>query len=158
MGRKKVEMKRIEDKSSRQVTFSKRRNGLIKKARELTVLCDVQIGVIVFSNSGKLYEFCSTGRQLEGPNCEQLSVTDLIKLENQFAAALTQIRAKKTELMLDFIKALHNKEIMLKEDNVHLEREMEAMKNGVGMVKRLRTHPNLHLVHSPQQATLSLLQ
>ncbi|KAF2292924.1 hypothetical protein GH714_029892 [Hevea brasiliensis] len=97
-------------------------------------------------------------RQLEGPTCEQLSVTDLIKLENQFAAALTQIRAKKTELMLDFIKALHNKEIMLKEDNVHLEREMEAMKNGVGMVKRLRTHPNLHLVHSPQQATLSLLQ
>ncbi|KAJ9176163.1 hypothetical protein P3X46_011505 [Hevea brasiliensis] len=61
MGRKKVELKRIEDKSSRLVTFSKRRNGLIKKARELSVLCDVEIGVIIFSSSGKLYEFCSNG-------------------------------------------------------------------------------------------------
>ncbi|KDP26828.1 hypothetical protein JCGZ_17986 [Jatropha curcas] len=55
-------MKRIEDRSSRHVTFSKRRNGLIKKARELPILCDVEIGVIVFSTGGRLYEFCSSGR------------------------------------------------------------------------------------------------
>ncbi|XP_011020777.1 PREDICTED: MADS-box protein FLOWERING LOCUS C-like isoform X2 [Populus euphratica] len=61
MGRKKVELKRIENKSSRQVTFSKRRNGLFKKARELSVLCDVQVAVLVFSSSGKLYEFSSVG-------------------------------------------------------------------------------------------------
>ncbi|XP_071709348.1 truncated transcription factor CAULIFLOWER D-like [Rutidosis leptorrhynchoides] len=59
MGRKKLEMKRIEDKSSRQVTFSKRRSGLIKKARHLSVLCDVDIAVVVFSAGGKLYESCS---------------------------------------------------------------------------------------------------
>ncbi|XP_047330786.1 agamous-like MADS-box protein AGL27 [Impatiens glandulifera] len=59
MGRRKLEMKRIEDKSSRQVTFSKRRNGLMKKARELSVLCDVDVTVIVFSNRGRLYDFCS---------------------------------------------------------------------------------------------------
>nr|QPF20772.1 MADS-box family protein [Chrysanthemum x morifolium] len=59
MGRKKLEMKRIEDKSSRQVTFSKRRTGLMKKARHLSVLCDVDIAVIVFSALGKLYESCS---------------------------------------------------------------------------------------------------
>ncbi|KAK2993301.1 hypothetical protein RJ640_000016 [Escallonia rubra] len=59
MGRRKVEMKRIEDKSSRQVTFSKRRGGLMKKARELSVLCGVDVGVVVFSCSGKLYDFCS---------------------------------------------------------------------------------------------------
>jgi hypothetical protein len=63
MGRKKVVLKRIEDKSSRQVTFSKRRNGLMKKARELSILCDVQVGLIVFSSRGKLYEFCSGNRQ-----------------------------------------------------------------------------------------------
>ncbi|KAI8526826.1 hypothetical protein RHMOL_Rhmol12G0027000 [Rhododendron molle] len=57
MGRKKVEMKRIEDKSTRQVTFSKRRGGLIKKARDLSVLCDVQVALIVFSSRGKPYEF-----------------------------------------------------------------------------------------------------
>nr|CAN67450.1 hypothetical protein VITISV_031401 [Vitis vinifera] len=59
MGRKKVELKRIEDKSSRQVTFSKRRNGLIKKARELSVLCDVDVAVLVFSSRGKLYEYAN---------------------------------------------------------------------------------------------------
>ncbi|KAK2996830.1 hypothetical protein RJ639_024837, partial [Escallonia herrerae] len=59
MGRRRVEMKRIEDKSSRQVTFSKRRGGLMKKARELSVLCGVDVGVVVFSCRGKLYDFCS---------------------------------------------------------------------------------------------------
>ncbi|PON54968.1 MADS-box transcription factor [Trema orientale] len=59
MGRKKVELKRIEDKSSRQVTFSKRRNGLIKKARELSVLCDIDVALIIFSSRGRLYEFAN---------------------------------------------------------------------------------------------------
>ncbi|PKI42286.1 hypothetical protein CRG98_037337 [Punica granatum] len=62
MGRKKLEMKRIEDKSSRQVTFSKRRSGLIKKARELSILCDVEVALLVFSSRGRLYEFCSGNR------------------------------------------------------------------------------------------------
>ncbi|PON45296.1 MADS-box transcription factor [Parasponia andersonii] len=59
MGRKKVELKRIEDKSSRQVTFSKRRSGLIKKARELSVLCDIDVALIIFSSRGRLYEFAN---------------------------------------------------------------------------------------------------
>ncbi|GLU06228.1 hypothetical protein SLE2022_232760 [Rubroshorea leprosula] len=62
MGRRKLQMKRIEDKSSRQVTFSKRRSGLIKKARELSILCDVDTAVIIFSSHGKLFEFSSTNR------------------------------------------------------------------------------------------------
>ncbi|CAL9069604.1 unnamed protein product, partial [Musa banksii] len=60
MVRGKTEMKRIENAASRQVTFSKRRNGLLKKAFELSVLCDVEIGLIVFSPRGKLYEFSSS--------------------------------------------------------------------------------------------------
>nr|BAK09617.1 MADS-box transcription factor [Cyclamen persicum] len=60
MGRRKLEIKRIEDKSSRQVTFSKRRNGLIKKARELSVLCEADVSLLVFSARGKLYEFSSS--------------------------------------------------------------------------------------------------
>ncbi|XP_057811191.1 agamous-like MADS-box protein AGL27 isoform X2 [Salvia miltiorrhiza] len=60
MGRRKLEIKRIEDKSSRQVTFSKRRNGLLKKAKELSVLCDLDIGAIIYSCRGKLYHYCST--------------------------------------------------------------------------------------------------
>uniref|UniRef100_A0A5B6YXS2 Putative MADS-box domain protein n=1 Tax=Davidia involucrata TaxID=16924 RepID=A0A5B6YXS2_DAVIN len=59
MGRGKVQLKRIEDSNSRQVTFSKRRSGLMKKALELSVLCDVEVALFVFSGRGRLYEFCS---------------------------------------------------------------------------------------------------
>lgn len=62
MGRGRVELKRIENKINRQVTFAKRRNGLLKKAYELSVLCDAEVALIIFSNRGKLYEFCSSSR------------------------------------------------------------------------------------------------
>ncbi|KAK8607745.1 hypothetical protein V6N13_046353 [Hibiscus sabdariffa] len=60
MVRGKTEMKRIENAASRQVTFSKRRNGLLKKAFELSVLCDAEVALIIFSARGKLYEFSSS--------------------------------------------------------------------------------------------------
>lgn len=65
MGRGKIEIKRIENTNSRQVTFSKRRNGLFKKAHELAVLCDAQVAVIIFSSTGKLYPFSSVGSSME---------------------------------------------------------------------------------------------
>ncbi|XP_021675625.2 agamous-like MADS-box protein MADS3 [Hevea brasiliensis] len=61
MGRGRVELKRIENKINRQVTFSKRRNGLLKKAYELSVLCDAEVALIIFSSRGKVYEFGSAG-------------------------------------------------------------------------------------------------
>ncbi|XP_004293712.1 PREDICTED: MADS-box transcription factor 6-like [Fragaria vesca subsp. vesca] len=60
MGRGKVVMKRIENKINRQVTFTKRRLGLFKKAQELSVLCDAQVALIVSSSRGKLFDFAST--------------------------------------------------------------------------------------------------
>ncbi|XP_056694407.1 MADS-box protein FBP24 isoform X2 [Spinacia oleracea] len=57
MGRGKIEMKRIENRTNRQVTFSKRRQGLLKKTNELAVLCDAQIGLIIFSGTGKLHTY-----------------------------------------------------------------------------------------------------
>ncbi|CAL9765728.1 unnamed protein product [Musa acuminata subsp. burmannicoides] len=57
--RGRVEMRRIEDRTSRQVRFSKRRSGLFKKAFELAVLCDAEVALLVFSPGGKLYEFSS---------------------------------------------------------------------------------------------------
>ncbi|XP_052133900.1 MADS-box transcription factor 56 [Oryza glaberrima] len=59
MVRGRTELKRIENPTSRQVTFSKRRNGLLKKAFELSVLCDAEVALIVFSPRGRLYEFAS---------------------------------------------------------------------------------------------------
>nr|GLL49296.1 agamous-like MADS-box protein AGL19 isoform X2 [Ipomoea trifida] len=60
MVRGKTEMKRIENASSRKVTFSKRRSGLLKKAFELSVLCDAEVTLIIFSQNGKLSEFSSS--------------------------------------------------------------------------------------------------
>ncbi|XP_031490891.1 agamous-like MADS-box protein AGL9 homolog isoform X2 [Nymphaea colorata] len=59
MARRRVELKRIENRASRHVTFSKRRNGLMKKAYEISVLCGVEVALIIFSSKGKLYEFSS---------------------------------------------------------------------------------------------------
>lgn len=60
MARGKIVIKRIEKMSSRQVTFAKRRHGLLKKARELAILCDVQVSAIVFSSTCRLYEYASS--------------------------------------------------------------------------------------------------
>ncbi|KAJ7953074.1 MADS-box transcription factor [Quillaja saponaria] len=61
MGRGKIEIKPIENSTNRQVTYSKRRNGIFKKAHELTVLCDAKVSLIMFSDSGsaKLHEYIS---------------------------------------------------------------------------------------------------
>lgn len=59
IGRGRIEIKRIENTTNRQVTFCKRRNGLLKKAYELSVLCDAEVALIVFSNRGRLYEYAN---------------------------------------------------------------------------------------------------
>ncbi|XP_019154918.1 PREDICTED: MADS-box transcription factor 23-like isoform X2 [Ipomoea nil] len=70
MGRGKIPIRRIDNTTSRQVTFSKRRNGLLKKAKELAILCDAEVGLVIFSSTGKLYEFASTSMKaiMEGYN------------------------------------------------------------------------------------------
>ncbi|XP_010058032.2 MADS-box protein FBP24-like [Eucalyptus grandis] len=65
MGRGKIEIRRIENKTTRQVTFAKRRVGLLKKTHELAVLCDAQIGLIIFSSSGKIFDYCSQSSSMQ---------------------------------------------------------------------------------------------
>ncbi|XP_047324017.1 floral homeotic protein DEFICIENS-like [Impatiens glandulifera] len=60
MARGKIQIKRIENDTNRQVTYSKRRNGLFKKAGELTVLCDAKVSIIMFSSTSKLHEYMSS--------------------------------------------------------------------------------------------------
>ncbi|KAK1612582.1 hypothetical protein QYE76_036255, partial [Lolium multiflorum] len=59
MGRGRTEIRRIPNAVSRQVTFGKRRAGLLKKANELAVLCDVDVGLLVFSDAGQPFHYCS---------------------------------------------------------------------------------------------------
>ncbi|KAK4344182.1 hypothetical protein RND71_037276 [Anisodus tanguticus] len=56
-GRRKIPMRKIEKQEDRYATFSKRRKGLYKKASELVAECDVDIGIILFSPTGKPFSF-----------------------------------------------------------------------------------------------------
>ncbi|XP_047946270.1 MADS-box protein JOINTLESS-like isoform X2 [Salvia hispanica] len=60
MVRQKIQIKKIDNLTSRQVTFSKRRRGLFKKAQELATLCDAEIALIVFSATGRLYDYSTS--------------------------------------------------------------------------------------------------
>lgn len=57
MGRVKIQMRKIVDRQQRNVAFAKRKSGFLKKAYELFILCDVQMVLIFFSPSGKLFLF-----------------------------------------------------------------------------------------------------
>lgn len=56
-GRRKIEIKKIENKDSMYTTFTKRRNGLFRKARKLAALSGADIAAIVFSPKDKLYAY-----------------------------------------------------------------------------------------------------
>ncbi|GLJ26922.1 hypothetical protein SUGI_0526930 [Cryptomeria japonica] len=65
MGRGKIEIKKIEKPSNRHVTFSKRRLGLAKKAQELSILCSADVGLVIFSDNGKLFTHPESSCQLD---------------------------------------------------------------------------------------------
>ncbi|CAH8292165.1 unnamed protein product [Eruca vesicaria subsp. sativa] len=132
MGRGKIEIKRIENANSRQVTFSKRRAGLLKKAHELSVLCDAEVAVIVFSKSGKLFEFSSTScmkktllrygnyqisSDVHGINCkvenqEECTEMDLLKDE------ISKLQEKHLQMQGKRLNTLSLKELQ------HLEKQL----------------------------------
>ncbi|CAL5332850.1 unnamed protein product [Camellia sinensis] len=76
MGRVKLEIKRIENNTNKQVTFSKRGNGLIKKAYELSVLCDIDVALIMFSPSARLTHFSSPKTRLEDVFTRFINLSD----------------------------------------------------------------------------------
>ncbi|XP_074273071.1 MADS-box protein SOC1-like [Silene latifolia] len=104
MVRGKTQMKRIENATSRQVTFSKRRNGLLKKAFELSVLCDAEVALIIFSPRGKLYEFASCSMQEtigryqrhlrdSQPAKDKSAVQDMQSLKEETASLIKKVEA-----------------------------------------------------------------
>lgn len=60
VGRKKVDIRPIPEGRKRQVTFMKRKTGLLKKAMELSILCQCEMAVVIFNHNGKLYDYGST--------------------------------------------------------------------------------------------------
>ncbi|XP_048231369.1 MADS-box protein SVP isoform X2 [Ricinus communis] len=103
MTRQKIQIKKIDNITARQVTFSKRRRGLFKKAYELSTLCDAEIALLVFSATGKLFEYASSSlnqvierHNLHPRNLGRLDQPSLeLQLEN--CTALSKEVAEKTQ-------------------------------------------------------------
>lgn len=137
MGRGKIEIKRIENSSNRQVTYSKRRSGIIKKAKEITVLCDAQVSLVIFASSGRMHEYCSpsttvvdlldkyhkqSGKRLWDAKHEHLSnEIDRIKKEND------SLQIELRHLKGQDILSLPHKELMAIE---------EALDTGLAAVRK----------------------
>ncbi|XVF36597.1 hypothetical protein REPUB_Repub19eG0070800 [Reevesia pubescens] len=104
MAREKIKIKKIDNVTARQVTFSKRRRGLFKKAEELSVLCDAEVALIIFSATGKLFEFASSSMKdilgrynLHSNNLNKLDQPSLeLQLENSNNTRLSKEIADKT--------------------------------------------------------------
>lgn len=133
-------IERIDNSTNRQVTFSKRRKGLLKKAKELGILCDAQVGVIIFSSTGKLYEFSSSSmtsvferynKAKEQQN--HLNSESEIKFWQQEAEILRQqlqnLHESHRQLMGQKLSGLSIKELQ------YLENQLEMSLGGVRMKK-----------------------
>ncbi|GLJ43156.1 hypothetical protein SUGI_0895880 [Cryptomeria japonica] len=140
MGRGKIEIKRIENRTNRQVTFSKRRSGLIKKAYELSVLCQAEVGLIIFSSRGKLYEYGSHGvtRTIErykrtytkGKECEENTNLNIENLKVEVTKLRHQVdilNNEKRNLEGENISSLDIKQ--LKQLEIYLEQGLDRVRS-----------------------------
>ncbi|KAI3950182.1 hypothetical protein MKW92_044496 [Papaver armeniacum] len=169
MGRGKIVIRKIDNSTSRQVTFSKRRNGLLKKAKELSILCDAQVGLMIFSSTGKLYEFSSTNMKSIIERCNQskedqhhpfLNSTSESKFWKREVATLRHqlqnLQENHRQLMGQELSSLSVKELQ------NLENQLEISLRGVRMQKDQKLTDKIHELNRKrnllQQENMELLK
>nr|ASM90855.1 AP1 [Lonicera macranthoides] len=144
MGRGKVQLKRIENKINRQVTFSKRRGGLLKKAHEISVLCDADVALIVFSNKGKLFEY-STDSCMEKilERYERYSYTErqLVSHDPQSSGNVT-LEYNKLKARVELLQRNYRHYIGEDLDSLSLKDLQNLEQQLDTALKRIRSHKN----------------
>nr|ARQ16481.1 HbMADS-box protein [Hevea brasiliensis] len=151
MAREKIQIKKIDNATARQVTFSKRRRGLFKKAEELSVLCDADVALIVFSSTGKLFEYCSSSmkeilekhdlhsknlEKLEQPSLELQLVEDSnhSRLSKEIAEKSHQLRQMRGEEL----QGLNIEELQQLEKSLEAGLSRVIEKKGEKIIKEIR--------------------
>ncbi|XP_050260234.1 MADS-box protein SVP-like isoform X1 [Quercus robur] len=162
MTRKKIEIKKIDNTTARQVTFSKRRRGLFKKACELSTLCDAEIALMVFSATGKLFDYASSSMQqvIERHNLhpDNLGKMDQLSLELQlengasYAMLSKEIEDKTHELRKMKGEELHGMDI---EELQKLEKVLEV---GLSRVTETKDERFLEEITALQQKGAQLME
>ncbi|XP_021733860.1 agamous-like MADS-box protein AGL65 isoform X1 [Chenopodium quinoa] len=135
MGRVKLKIKRLESSSNRQVTYSKRRTGIIKKARELAILCDIDIVLLMFSPTGKPTLFLG-----ERSNLEQVIT--------KFAQLTPQERAKRKLESLEALKKTFKKcdhDVNIEDFVASSSQTAEELANQVGLLQAQITEAHKRL-------------
>ncbi|CAD5317993.1 unnamed protein product [Arabidopsis thaliana] len=84
MGRVKLKIKKLENTNGRQSTFAKRKNGILKKANELSILCDIDIVLLMFSPTGKAAICCGTRSSMEEVIAKFSQVTPQERTKRKF--------------------------------------------------------------------------
>ncbi|XP_065858773.1 agamous-like MADS-box protein TM6 [Euphorbia lathyris] len=179
MGRGKIVYKKIDNPTSMQVTFSKRRSGIRKKAEELSILCDAQICLIMRSSTGRFYEFTTpttTAKKMfdryqkerdtdlwhnqyermqeelkrlreknhmlkrgiwhrMGRDLHDLSIPDLIELEETMISALDVIRVARIKDMMKKTNTLNKKVRSLEEEQQNLAHHIGARFEEYGLLE-----------------------
>ncbi|XP_034216272.1 MADS-box protein JOINTLESS-like isoform X1 [Prunus dulcis] len=111
MMRNKIKIKKIDYLPARQVTFSKRRRGLFKKAAELSVLCESEVAVVIFSATGKLFHYSSS------------STKDVIERYNADINGVEKSNNQEIELQLE------------NENHIKLSKELEEKSRQLRQMK-----------------------
>lgn len=133
MAKEKIQIRKIDNATARQVTFSKRRRGLFKKAKELSVLCDADVALIIFSATGKLFEYSSSSTKgiierhnLHSKNLQKLEQPslELQLVENSNYTRLNKEIAEKTHRL----RQMRGEELQTLniEDLQQLEKSLES--------------------------------
>jgi len=160
--RERIAIRRIDNLAARQVTFSKRRRGLFKKAEELSILCDAEVGLVVFSATGKLFHFASSSmnqvidrydshsktlQKSEAPSQLQSHVDDstCARLREELAEASLKLRQMRgEELQRLSVQQLQK-----------LEKTLES---GLGSVLKTKSQKILDEINSLERKRMQLIE
>lgn len=128
-------MKRVEKSSNRQVTYCKRRSGILKKAQEISVLCDVDIILLMFSPTGK-------------PTLFQGGPSNFDEIIAKFAQLTPQERAKRKMESLETLRKTfkkHDNDIGVQEFLDASDPSVEELHNQVKVLQSRFTEVEMRL-------------